>query len=264
MSVAGLRQITEAAPYAPGQWSESQPPNDWYRSRLQRARIANLISRVAETEQTEEANSWQAAAKRLEGTTRVSELRARLRILAQRDETSWGNKEMKAALAASGVSTNGDVSRAELCSMVKGMAEKAVAEWEAEAANAIVAREIRATVEKKKEASNTIARKFRSLGARTQKVMNAGDDTLRTAEGDSSDEDAASTTRSSSSSHRATFRTMGATYASKAVPAESTQPDPLEEDSIRRVVRDVLIPEFAEETLWAHLVGRCLAPPKAL
>merc|ERR1711988_446765 len=134
-----------------------------------------------------ELNSWQEAAKKLEGTTRVSELRARLRILAQRDETSWGIKEMKAALTAGGVSVlhdfNVDFSRAELCQMVKTMAEDAVAEWEAEAADAIAARKSRAAVAKQKEVTNSIARKFRSLGARAP-ALPAGKGAVQAEDGD--------------------------------------------------------------------------------
>jgi len=257
-----LRQVADPKPARA--WSETQPPNDFYRSRLQRARIANMMSRSGrETEQEAQVKTWQEATKRLEGTTRVSELRTRLSILAQRDESKWGVKEMKAALWSGGIAVDDNTSKAALCGMVKQMAEEAVERWKDEAASVDVMQDRYAGAIEAKKTPQAIARKFRSIGARNHATKDTGRTDLHVEVGESTDEDAASTSRSSSSSYRASFRRLGATHArTQDVATGTTQAKDREPDDLRAMLRSVLVPEFAEETLWAHIVGQCLTLPR--
>ena len=264
--------------------------HQWYQSRLSRARSANIITRTspakkqeAEAAPTAETSSPSAAIPR-----KVTELRCRLRVLAQKDEHSWSLSQMKAALILAGYSVNVNETKASLRSRTKALAaaEGALAAAEAEAAEAaeLEAAAAAAAAANKQNA----ARKFRSrsralLRARnTPKRKGAGgthrdedssDDEITL----SDDEEIIDSSRSQPSSYRASFRQRGATFASargqgtpmKATADEGNRPAaalPSDHDAVQpmlALMRSLLLPEFTNGTPWATHVSKCLASEPA-
>mmetsp|Transcript_8482 Transcript_8482/g.17180 ORF Transcript_8482/g.17180 Transcript_8482/m.17180 type:complete len:368 (-) Transcript_8482:213-1316(-) len=69
-----------------------------------------------------------------EAVSRQTELRMRLRLLAERDPSKWSVTEMRATLTVGGVSVDGTSDKAALQGMTKALALAARARWEKEEA----------------------------------------------------------------------------------------------------------------------------------
>lgn len=212
---------------------------------------------------------------------RGTELRARLRVMERRDETSWSVNEMKAALKAGGLDVTGSVDKAELRSRTKALHEAAKARWAAEAeAEAIMtakalaeAAEAQMAAQHKQAAADKFkARSRHLLRSRGRAEPAAGGGTDRADVSDDSEFDSDILSNRSSqppSSHRGTFRARGGAGAAlsargaggreAAAPAVGQE---AREDEVLTMLHAVLVPRcLPRRTAWAQAVARCLPQP---
>jgi len=229
----------------------SSPPHQHagYQARVARARRSNELSLQKEQAQASEDEM-------LDGITRISELRTRLKILSERDPSNWGLKEMKGALAAAGVNVGGEVGRAELVERTKAMADRVRRQWAAGEA-------VEAAVKLAKQPTKSAKRKFRTRGARRP---NAAHDDQTPQLSDWSDDDSCDGDEdrgAQPSSFRAAFRQRGSSHGAKPKDPVPKHADADAEDPLARAVYAMLVPSCAKGTDWANAVGQCLALPSA-
>jgi len=241
-------------------------------------------------------SGMQPLAKRNERgrTARQTELRTRVRVLSERDERTWGLKEMRAALSLGGSSAHKGASKPELVrATYELIARERVRQEEEEAAEAEAER-ARAEAAERAEAQLAIKRKFRSRGAAWaspreaalasreaglaahakpghvtfQEAAAKGQTTFRSDISASSYGGTDDTPRGGADSTRAKFRARGAAAARGGV---SEQADPeaeakADETTLSRVgdtesavlvrkLQQLLVPEGVQGTLWAHSVN---------
>lgn len=256
--------------------------HQWYQSRISRARNANIITRASPAKNNTQPEAVAVSQPSPPAHARGTELRARLRVLGQKDDLSWSLAQMKAALLAGGYSVSAYETKAQLRVRTKALAAAADARWAAEeeaaAVEAAAAAAAAAVVTANKQ---TAARKFRSRSRALLRMRGTLDrkDLGATQRGDESSDDEISLTddegdaiessRSQHSSHRASFRQRGATYASaRATPMKPSNPSPPAANEVPSAeavhpmlaaLRTLLLPEFANGTPWAAHVGKCLA-----
>ena len=183
----------------------------------------------------------------LEGVSKVSELRVRLKVLSERSEAMWGIKEMKAALTVAGARLDPTWNADELRMNTKAMANAVQARWAEEA-------ELEALKARAEGIRYAAKEKFRSRGAMVRSSTD-GETPRLDYLSDSSEEDVAVP------SFRATFRARGATNPSPReyetnLPMYGTKVQAEQElfDNFRKV----LVPPLAEGTFWAHLIEQCI------
>ena len=96
---------------------------------------------------------------------RLTELRTRLRVLSERDQSMWGIKEMRAFLAAGGEECPDDASKAEVLERAKALAERAPQALQQIAAAEQAASKQAAVLRAVEHERRAATRKFRTLGA---------------------------------------------------------------------------------------------------
>ena len=99
------------------------------------------------------------------GPVRLAELRTRLRVLSERDQSMWGIKEMRAFLAAGGEECPDDASKAEVLERAKALAERAPQALQQIAAAEQAASKQAAVLRAVEHERRAATRKFRTLGA---------------------------------------------------------------------------------------------------
>lgn len=210
-------------------------PSMWYQSRLERARASNTVKRAITTA-TDESRTKPSFDL---GASRQTELSMRMRILGERDDSTWTAREMQAALNAGNLANTSHKSRdkAELRQMTHALAAaaraqaqeaaaeaKAAAVEQAEAAAAPAVSPVRAGRRVTRRPAFWALDQARPRAAAAGALREAAGDTHRTGEV-SEDESSASLSLSedetslqdyASSSYRASFRARGAAYAARA------------------------------------------------
>ena len=263
-----------------------------YHRRLARARLAK-VALDSEQRYFDPVAAVPQAASSPPLPKKQTELRARLRVLSSRHDSSWGMGEMRQALIVAGVEVPAadKNDRGALRVQIYALAEQARVQWEleaaAEAARAAAAAE---AAERKLAASRKFRQRSRlatpsktkGLGDVTDRIDDDSydddddDDDMEGGEEEDEEEltlsddeeDEGSTARSLS--FRARMRARGAmrraqrTAAAAAAEAARLEPPSRAPDYdlpagslLPPALHALLVPEFARGTPWAEAVGKC-------
>ena len=212
---------------------------------------------------------------------RETELQTRIRILAARDDSSWGRDEMVAALVAGGVLFH-SASKEELRRMTHSMmaatqeqqAKREAAEAEAalkEAAAATETSQVR-TGRRVTRSAPFWARERSSMRGRSQSAVQDRGDTHRAIMSDDDDDDESlalsddeERPTGQSAALRASFRARGAAYAARAQAASDVASQRMSQDDLLRSLLRLISNDEAERdaALLSHALSTCLSGPRA-